>query len=364
MRFFLGGCDMRHSVLTYTLLCVLSFCAPIGQALASDLYQATVIVTADDESPNRTEIVQKALRQVLIKVAGNREIVSDPAVSQQLKDAENMVSSFQFAETANDAENRELQIRFDPAQIQDVLLKAEQEFWTGKRPTIMVWLVDLDAKADPIVASDTNTTLAHRLAQISTERGIALTLPLMDLEDISKINATEIRQLDLEAINNASMRYGAPVQLVGKIKKKTSDEKTETQIDWYLVQDFSRRHFTTTGENLVVAVNQGLEDGIDTIARRHARVASDKGQAVSLVLTVYDVKDINHYADLMRYLKALPVTHSIDVKRIGRRDVTFNLSIAGGRGALVKVLADDHILRPVQEGGALDAQNLRYQMQA
>jgi hypothetical protein len=76
------------------------------------------------------------------------------------------------------------------------------------------------------------------------------------------------------------------------------------------------------------------------------------------------VHDIDKYTHLMRYLKDLPVVKKLDVKHIGRNDVTFKLSVAGGRIALVKSFGEDSLLTPLRDGGALDSQNLRYQMVA
>lgn len=335
-----------------------------GAFATTNLYQTRVSVASDSE-PDRKVIVQQAYQQVLVKVAGNREILTNKSVKQRAKAASDMVTEFRFLDGSENGNSRTIAVQFDPAKIQDVLLAADQEIWAGKRPAMVLWLVEADPKSEQIYNDDNHPDVQQLVNQVDTERGIALTLPLLDLEDMAKINAANIRQLDLEAISTASNRYDAPLQLVGKIKRSMDPNETAVSIDWYLIQDFSRRHFSTSGATMAMALRTGLDEGIDTVARRYARrSASRDGEVAPVVLTVYDVKDINTYSSLLEYLRHVAIVQQVDIKHIGKEDVTLQMSVVGGRLGLVKSLADDEKLRPLREGGALDPQNLRYQLVA
>ena len=329
---------------------------------ASDLYQTEVIVASGSE-PDRSVIVQKAYQQILVKVAGNREILENQAVKAQASKANQMVTGFHYLDSSNDVNSRTIAIQFDPAHIQEVLLAAGQEVWAGKRPAIVLWLIDADPKSEQIYNDDNEPTVQQVVNRIHLERGIDLTLPLLDLQDLANISASNIRQLDLEVITAASRRYEAPLQLVGQIKPKVNEDDTSITIDWYLIQEFSRRHFISSGDSISVALRSGLDESIDTIARRYARrTTSQEGKVTPVTLTVYGVNDINHYAQLLEYLRQLALVTQVDIKHIGSEDVTLQIAVKGGRLALVKLLSNDNELQPLREGGALDSQNLRYQM--
>ena len=329
-------------------------------AVTDDMYHVVIPVT--DKSANQTTLLRMAFEQVLIKVAGNRAIINDPTVQKQLNNAQRVVLDYTYLEKSGVDGKRRLQVRFDPALIQEVLLGAEQEIWGGQRPVTVVWLVNDDGKKKHIVATDTDEQLSKIVAQVSEQRGLPMTLPLMDLEDLAKINPDEIWQLDIAAISSASIRYASPVQIIAKVNHQQAGNKLT--VDWYILHDYSRKHYSNTAESLTAALEAGLQEGIDFIARRYAHNNSQQGHSAKVVLTVYNVNGIDHYATLIAYLKQLQIIDRFEIQRIGGEDVTLELSVLGGRQAIVKSFSEDKKLEPMKKGGALDANNLRYQMSA
>lgn len=326
---------------------------------ASNLYQTQVRVPAGAVIDRQT-VVNDAFRQVIVKVAGTRAILESKAIQAYTSKANEMVATWQVLGPEASVDHiRAVAVSFNPARIQEVLLAVDQDVWISKRAAIMLWLVDSDTQSEQIYNADNQPYIDSLISQIDMDRGITVILPLLDLEDMSKISAQDIRDVNLEAVNTASKRYGAPLELLGQVH--TSQEGIT--IDWILVQDFSRQSFSTSGSRMAMALRAGLDEGIDRIAKRYAQRASrQKEQASPVMLTVYSVKDVDHYTNLLDYLRRLSVIEQVDVKRIGHDDVTLQMLVMGGRSALVNVFMDDRKLAPLEEGGALDPQNLRYQL--
>ncbi len=350
-----------NKICTSLRACVLIFVLTLAltaSATSDEMYN--VVIPVADKQANQAALLKAAFKQVLIKVAGNRAIINDPTVKKQLNNAQQMVLDYAYLDKPGIDGQRLLKVRFDPALIQDVLLGAEQEIWGGQRPVTVVWLVDDNGKKKQIIATDTKIQITKTLAQVSEQRGLPMMLPLMDLEDLAKISPDQIWQLDIDAISSASIRYSSPVQIVAKINSQ--QENNAVNIDWYVLHDYSRKHYSNTANNITTALEQGLQEGIDFIARRYARNDDEQGHPSTVVLTVYKVKGVEHYAKLMTYLEQLPIVKRFEVQRIGGEDVTLDLSVLGGRQAIVKVFSEDKKLEPIKEGGALDASNLRYQM--
>ncbi len=329
----------------------------------TDLYRTQIKILGESEL-HQKNLINQAYQQVLVKVAGNRAILKESIVAERAVDAEAMVTEIRLV-TASDGVSRLAEVRFDPAQIQDILMAAGQEVWIDKRPAMILWLVNADPKSETIYHLEHYPKLQQLVSVIDIQRGISLVVPLLDLEDRNRITAQNIRQLDIEAISKASERYDAPLQLIGKIQEANVDQNTTVTIDWYLIQDFSRRHYSTSHRELLTALHHGLEEAIDSVAHRYIRkVANLNDSAGPLVLTVSDVKTIDHYTSLLDYLQHMDIIKQIEVKRIGQADVTLQMVVTGGRLAFVKMLSDNQHLKPFKEGGALDSQNLRYQLVA
>jgi len=326
---------------------------------SNNLYQTEVIIDQASRSEQQ-EMVEKAYRQILVKVTGNREILSSPIVKQQAPKAKEMVTQFHYM-NADNGTRRKVAVYFEPAKIQEILIAADQEIWGGARPILVLWLVENDPKSEYIYTEENSPKVAALVNQIDIERGLTLTLPLLDLEDMSKISAENIRQLDLDKINTASNRYDSSLQLIGLIGRDFS--KQQVIIDWYLVQDFSRRHYESSADNFPNALANGLNEGIDIVARRYIhRAASHKDQAAQVTLSVYGINDINSYAQLSDYLRNIERVQQVNVKHIGQDKVMLQISVEGGRKAFIDILAEDNKLRPLEKSGALDARNLRYQL--
>ena len=330
---------------------------------ATDLYRTQINVSGESELDQKM-LINQAYKQVLVKVAGNRAILKEQAVVERVSNAQAMVTEFRLI-NASDGMSRLAEVRFDPAQIQDILMAAGQEVWVDKRPAMILWLVNADPNSDIIYHLEHYPKLQQLASDIDIQRGISLVIPLLDLEDRNRITAQNIRQLDIEAISKASERYDTPLQLIGKIQETNVDQNTRVTIDWYLIQDFSRRHYSTSHRQLLAALHNGLEEAIDNVAHRYIHKASNFSDSVRpIVLTVSDIKSIDHYTNLLHYLQQLDIIKQIEVKHIGQADVTLQMGVMGGRLAFVKMLADNQHLKPLKEGGALDSQNLRYQLVA
>ncbi len=121
--------------------------APSGRTQeATDLYQATAIVTGTDMRSRPSGFAQ-CLREVLVKVSGETRLYSDPRVSHLAAGADALVASFSYVDPRAGVRphddqgtydrSYDLTVRFDPLRIDKALAELGEQPWRGERPVVV-----------------------------------------------------------------------------------------------------------------------------------------------------------------------------------------------------------------------------------
>lgn len=187
-----------------SLIALLSFTSP---ALAS---QRIVVneaqVQVEDQSQRTQQAAQKkALQQVLVKMSGSTDVLENAGVRAALTSPQSLLRSYRFS-----FENGKTYYvaEFDQAKLNELLQREMLPLWGDRRPETIVWLVkedDNDARA--ILDESLDTELQRALKQTAKERGVPLSLPLMDLTDNVNISSYDIWGRFAGPLRKASARY-------------------------------------------------------------------------------------------------------------------------------------------------------------
>ena len=303
------------------------------------LYDIEVPVSSQS-AVERQRAARTALAQLLTRLTGLRELPPHPAVSDALRLPTQFYSRFEFAERPltqvdDDAEaTREaaetvLVVSFDPVSVLDLLRDAELPIWAADRPTILLWLA-LEDHGERSIASVTATPeLAAALAERARKRGLQVTLPLMDLQDMH-LSPTDILGGFLEAIHAASARYAPDMLLVGRASKGSDGRwrsdwqlqtwRTARPVDLYIGAGanmipggvaFDER-FDHQAETAWAAAHEALDSAADTLAARFAV----RGDLHAIAVTVSGGQTVRGYASLLRYLNSREYIERVEVAAV------------------------------------------------
>lgn len=187
---------------------------PAHSAVAAPLpwlYDVDVAVqgrTADA----RLAVSGAALAEVLSRVSGLAHVPRNARVREALDRPEAYYSRFVFLA------NGELRIHFAPGAILKLMDEARLPVWSASRPHATVWLMVEQGGVRRIV--DGEHPLAAALTVRARQRGLALNLPLMDLEDRMRVRPAVVRGRLYSRLDEASRRYGADVILAGQVQER------------------------------------------------------------------------------------------------------------------------------------------------
>jgi hypothetical protein len=343
---FLSLARQLQRALALALLGGLLVSAAADAATFPNLYQVTVApdpAAADQQAA----AIELALGRLLVRITGNRDAALDPELQRLLAEPRRYLNSYGLVRQG------QAQVGFIPGRIDQALTELNFPVWGQERPLTLLWIAVDDglggrallgantaaeegAAASPAMA-ELLTAIRTELAAVADERGLPLTLPLLDLEDLSAVTFTDVWGGFDDLVARASARYRADAVLIGRVRPGLFGN----EVQWLLLRDGTR----------AVVAGGALRDGLDAVANLSAAELSTRGGARTARLTVLDVVTWSDYGRVMSYLEAQSVFESVDVESFDRGALNVRVAARGDTGVLERVLALGSVLSPAGNFG-------------
>ena len=182
------------------------------------LYEAKVPVSSKD-GKERDSAFSTALLLVVTKVSGERNPASNAVIAAAMHEPGRFVQQFQYLQAEAGSVIGEglldlsLWARFDARVVDGLVRDAGLPVWGRIRPAILTWLaIEQDARRE-LLGTDDVSGLAEVLYNSASQRGLSLILPLLDLEDRTRIGPSDVWAGFWDAVDEASARYQSESQL-------------------------------------------------------------------------------------------------------------------------------------------------------
>lgn len=358
-----------------------------AQAAASEAVDLfTVAVEVDSETRNeRAAASKEALKTLLARVTGDKQATRRyPLLANSLGKADRYIVSFSYerkaivanlpfandynsssqAIKANTQQLLQLNLVFQADAIMSLLREAGAPYWQANRPGVLVWLAAQSGGNKVLVNADAFPHQYAELARIAKGRGIPLIQPLLDLEEMGRIDAGDVWNNSFEAINRASRRYDNGVSLVGKLSQ-ASDKSWLGQ--WTLLYRGQRQVLPFKGQSLAAYFAQGTDMAADAMAADYA-VAANQQQQFGNILTieVSGVSQHGDYVSLTEYLRQIPALKRLQLSRIEGERCYFTVDTADDISNIRSLIQLDKRLKPqasansIYSSPSVSSSSLRY----
>ncbi len=349
---------------------LVSLLLPLASTAAevSGLYQAEAQVFSQKRSERATAMAA-GLAEVLVKVSGRRDAAQAKGVAQAIRRPAKFLQQYRYR--ALPAVQREQAVkeatldgvvgadpqivlfRFDHAAVDKVLRDHGLSVWGATRPSTLAWVAVQDEGQRYLLGADSLQPVRELLSHEAKRRGLALLLPLMDLQDQQALPFADVWGGFREPILQASARYRTESVLVGRMYRTTSGE---WQAQWTLLESGQTQSWAAAGALPAEVIDEGVSGAIEVLASRYAPVVGE--QAGLLPVTIIDVRTLRDYARVTRYLKSLQQVEHVQVSRVNADQVTFELDVEGGPEAIAQTIALGNVLQryqalPTESNGAL-----------
>ena len=331
------------SVLT-ALFLVVCLCLPAAQAAVVENLYRVDLQAADDS--NAEQLQREAAEVMLRRLAGAQLDLAAPAIQQALRDPRQLMRRVGTVD-----EQGHMRVEFEPALLRELLASAQLPLLGRNRPGVLLWAVVGESLGDQLLSADSEW--ADALRRAAAHRGVALLLPLGDLEDRVALSEADIREQNRSVLLAASERYAADALLAVSLDSRSDD----WQLDWqFWLDDTGAEKTREQGARDQLADRMMLELA-DLVHRRYAVVPAsrdaDSGSAWRIV--VQGVNSVQAYAGLQRSLNQLGTQSSLQLLEIVADQLVLSLEFAGERDQLLRLLRLDQRLTlsapPLVEAG-------------
>ena len=335
------------------LLCLLVFVSHSAYGITvSGLYQATVPVV-DESASKRNPAIKQALIKVLIKLTGDKNISKSSNISALTERPERFVQQFRYRQATSDDDQEikssELWVQFDEVALNDAIRSYGLSIWGKQRPSVLVWLAHEVNDSRRLVSFEESPEYLTMLEQRATARGIPLLFPLLDLEDTSQINVSDIWGGFKEPILAASKRYQADVMLTGKL---TQVLPTLWESQWFVYFDGQTISWTNQAELVDIVMEEGVDELVDRLAAQYANTGSTRTEVIELLVS--NVNSVDGYAKALAYLESLQSIRTVQVKRVSSDNVLFEVISHGGQSAVDQAVSLGRTLELVSDSDQLN----------
>ncbi|WP_434761962.1 DUF2066 domain-containing protein [Vibrio fortis] len=317
---------MRYLALLMGLLA-----APSYALTQVDIFSAEVAINSEQKEPERAAR-NEGMQQVLVRATGQTDVATNETVQKAMRQSAQYLSQMSFGETS---EQTTLRMRFNGAQIRNLLTQAQLPYWPDTRSNVLVWLVEEQNYDKNIVWEHSNSPLATGIQQNAKMRGLPITLPVGDFDDITGIATSDLWGGFVAPISQASQRY--PVDAVLVVRAQPSG------LRWTLY-DQQPNQLTSSPKSPVtgsisgsgVSASQSLVNEISNYyaAKSAVTVASESSE--SILAQFISLDNAQDFFQLENALKALNSVASLDILKIQNHEVTFRIHLLSTQGEFEK----------------------------
>lgn len=312
--------------------------ALLSSAAGAALHEATVPV-ADRSEAARQQAVRAALAEVLARLSGDPTLPEQAGSAPLLAEAGRYLQQYQY-EGSEGAGTLMLRAGFDAAALEAQLRRQGLVLWGRERPPLLVWLAVDDGQRRYLLGADDADPVLGELRAAARREALELVLPLLDLEDQSRVSFTGIWSGDLSAAQQASQRYRAQAVLIGGLQRSADGWKAR----WALRRSGRDSAWQSGGADLAEALGQGLRQANAGLVVRTAAPPT-AGQA-PLTLVVEGISGLADYARVRGYLLGLAPVRGAEPVAVQGRRLELQVDVQGGAQALDQALLAGGVLEP------------------
>lgn len=333
--------------------CLLFATLSAGAAQVEGLYEVREPVASQDQA-ERAAAMSRALQTLVVRLTGKREAAQDSRLQPLLADPEQLVQQYVY----ESGEPVTLSVVFDPVLSQNALRGAGLTLLNSERASVLAWWLTEGEAGSTLLAEGLEGAEALRGA--ASNRGVALSLPLGDLNEQLLANAETLRGSDAQALQEASARYAADA-LLAVVARPGNDG---WQGDWQLWLGSDKVGGSSRGATQAALADALMLDVSEQLAARFGK----GGAAQALTLEVQG-NDLARYAALQRLLAPFaPRLQAVDgatlVYQVDASPEQLRAQLQLGRlhevpAASVPVDAQAAPVQPMQVPAA-DAKRLRF----
>lgn len=312
------------------MLLIVSLLPAVGLAEQVDnLYQGRELVASQSQR-DLLKATSQGLRTVLIRVSGHSSVVDNAGAKAAVQKPKPFLNQYSYERIRDPETNQEhlfVSLDFDQDLVDQLLRREGLPLWPSNRPAVLVWMVMADSEGRHFVSADSDPALIAALRAQAERRGLAIKLPLLDLEDNIAIRPDELWQLNPWSAKRAAQRYDADSLLIGRVSKLSNGLLLG---NWLFDADGAKWRFDGSMADDQQYMAEVVDQVADQLSKKYAIVPVKMAED-GVVIRISGINDFKDYTRALQYLEGLvAVRHAVPMT-------------VDGDEMLVRLLADGQL---------------------
>lgn len=332
--------NFAHRILQLVVF-IIGFLTFSSQAVeVENLYTGRILVT-DKTQKTRIKAHRWAIEQVITKVSGDREILSNRKIRRVVQSqTANYIKSFTFE---TDEQGRTFLVDvFDQSKIDQLLKSVDAAIWGQRRPSTLIWLAVEEGIQRSIIDKEAFPQITEFLYQSSDNRGLPIKLPLMDEQDSDAVFSSDVWARFNQAIVAGSTRYQTENIVMARMRMVDAVKEPEYSSGWLLEFELIDNNESLlvgsfNGDQYTILRNMVNQIG-DYFAAEYA-IHSTSLDDRELELTLSGVNNLISLKGAEDFLLSLPPVDSVYLQTLIGNTATFKLSLVGEGLDVIRALA-------------------------
>ncbi|MFA0081244.1 DUF2066 domain-containing protein [Vibrio breoganii] len=290
--------------------------------------EAVVIKQKEDARYSGEELARReGMRDVIVRATGDAASLDNAVVKKAITQSSRFLSTITPSEKGGQPT---LKMSFNPKQIQALLAQADLPYWPDERARLLVWVVEDNGYDRTISWEQSQRTSIENLRYVAAQKGLPITVPVGDIDDVTSIQPTEVWGNFTKQISDSSRRYDVDAVVVARITRNGSQQN----LRWTLYDD--KPQFIAdaslspvTGE--ASGTNkQVTETFVADLGRYYAQKSSAKASgeiASSVIVNFKGVAEAQSFFNIERMLEDLSSVASVELMHVMGSSVDFRVNL-------------------------------------
>lgn len=330
----IARCLLKKRISFLALLVCFIFPSAFSKTVSVKTDLAEVVIHYAHQ-PRLSAVFFKAYRQVLIKMTGNADVVTLPAIKQAALHAKQYVISYQVLKTPL---GKQFQLMFDRTALRHLLNQAGQAIWPNQRVLTLLWC----HTPSGFLASGVNTMRSLYVKNIAQQRGVPILLPVMDVVDQSHlpqpgtaINVTQLQRM------SARYHLKSAIYLVLKRANRLWNIK-----GMWLYRGQSLP-FSFVAHTAQAVLKNAIDHVASMMADRFALLSNTVSSGIAV--SIAGVTSLRQYQAILQRLRAMPAVLKVAVRGLAHGHLLLRLQALGDRAQLMQALSAYFLRLPSSE---------------
>ena len=342
----------------FMLATLLLLSAQVRAVTVNDLYSANVPLQGSGAAA-LTGAYNQGLSQVLVRVAGSREVLQRDGIKGVLEAAETMLVSYQVLRDGNGSR---VQMKFGAVAVTQGLASIQAPVWGANRPLTLAWIALEERGGRTLITKGSSLDGASSefrasLEGASRERGLPLVLPQADRAGDREL-LSDIWGQFVNRVRDASNDLSRDAMALVRVSRSGDQWRAGWVVDGF--------NSATSGEQTLsadtpAALAQALVyRWTELYASRYAVSGTDAGQQPTVDVVIQNVSSLSDYAKVTDMLRQLNPIDSFAPTEVTNNELTMRLTFSGELDQLRENIAlDARMAAQPAKAGASEEQALQ-----